>query len=143
MKRISGFLGMFLLLTPITVLAQTKAMPWLTLLLDQNVSCTVELRVEVPGGTDALGGSVFVAGDISELGGWAAAGVGLIRVDATHWSASVELPCGTAFEYKYTRGSWATVEKGASGEEIANRANRASTDPTVIDDVVESWADQW
>lgn len=73
-KMICGFINMFLLLAPFTVLAQTKAMPWLGLLLEQNVSCTVELRVEVPEATAALGGSVFVAGDLMELGGWSAAG---------------------------------------------------------------------
>ena len=122
---------------------RSKAMPWLDLLLDENVSCTVELRVEVPEATDALGGSVYVAGDLVELGGWNAAGLALIRVDDTHWSASVNLPCGKTFEYKYTRGSWGTVEKGATGEEMANRTSRASADPTVINDVVQSWADQW
>ncbi len=30
-------------------------------------------------------------------------------------------PEGTAIQFKFTRGSWETVEKGASGEELANR----------------------
>ncbi len=30
-------------------------------------------------------------------------------------------PEGTVIQFKFTRGSWETVEKGASGEEIANR----------------------
>ncbi len=32
-----------------------------------------------------------------------------------------EEPTGTYIEFKFTRGDWGTVEKGATGEEIANR----------------------
>lgn len=140
-KRISFFLGVFLLLTPVTALAQTKAMPWLALLMDQDASCTIKFEVDVPLGTDALGGNVFIAGNLAELGSWSAAGIELIRVNATHWSLSVRIPCDKPFEYKYTRGSWATVEKGAMGEELINRVGFTSHGLTIVDDAVQSWAD--
>jgi predicted alpha/beta superfamily hydrolase len=114
-----------------------------TIFVGDDLRCTVELRVVVPAATDALGGAVHLAGDLAELGVWDAAGVALDRIDATHWAASVDLPCGASFEYKYTRGSWDTVEKAADGSELGNRSGRASDDPTIVDDVVESWADEW
>src|SRR5207253_11267298 len=46
---------------------------------------------------------------------------------------------GTKIKYKVTRGSWATVEKGPHGEEIANRILVADRDQKVEIEVT-SWA---
>jgi predicted alpha/beta superfamily hydrolase len=49
-------------------------------------------------------------------------------------------PEGTVLQYKFTRGSWLTVEKGPAGEEIANRIftfGNGSTIPVTI----ANWAD--
>lgn len=49
------------------------------------------------------------------------------------------LPEGASFAYKYTRGTWDTVEKGPSGEELPNGTGLAAF-PTLRRDRVERWA---
>ena len=64
---------------------------------------------------------VYIAGDFN---GW---GPGDSQYRLTEDSAGFygitlkAMPEGTIIKFKFTRGSWKTVEKGASGEEIANR----------------------
>ncbi len=48
-------------------------------------------------------------------------------------------PEGTTYLYKFTRGSWETVEKGPNGEEIANRVFVFGNDSTVHQ-IVYNWA---
>lgn len=47
---------------------------------------------------------------------------------------------GSSFNYKFTRGSWSTVEKGASGEEIPNRSFTFGNGDTVYVTIL-NWAD--
>ncbi len=101
----------------------------------------MEFRVTLPGSTPA-GSTVFIVGDQAVLGGWDPAAVPMTSAGAGLWTTSVHLPCGTTFEYKYTRGGWDTVEKAADGSELANRTG-AAVGATVIDDSVASWADEW
>jgi hypothetical protein len=49
---------------------------------------------------------------------------------------------GTQIQYKYTRGSWTYVEKGAACEEVANRTATVvyGTDGTMtLEDTVLNW----
>jgi predicted alpha/beta superfamily hydrolase len=50
-------------------------------------------------------------------------------------------PDGLSIEYKFTRGSWETVEKGPSGEEIPNREFTFGNGDTVYI-TIQNWADQ-
>lgn len=72
---------------------------------------------EVPGSDD----DVFISGNLPALGAWKANGVQLRRVNAGLYATTLELPRGETLEFKVTRGSWETVEKGPLGEEIRNR----------------------
>ncbi len=47
---------------------------------------------------------------------------------------------GTTIKFKFTRGSWATVEKGASGEEISDRSYTFGGSAT-LDVAILNWAD--
>ena len=51
-----------------------------------------------------------------------------------------EEPAGTIIEFKFTRGDWGTVEKGATGEEIANRQYIYGNGDTVNVEIL-NWAD--
>ena len=64
---------------------------------------------------------IYLAGDLPQVGAWKPAGLPLKRRDDGTYAAIVELPKGKALDYKITRGSWQTVEKGPAGEEIPNR----------------------
>ncbi len=77
--------------------------------------CTVEIRVTVPDGT----GDVFLAGNIPELGPWSP-GHYVMQGDGNERFATLEIPRGTTFEYKFTLGSW---DREAIGDGRAPLAN--------------------
>ena len=99
----------------------------------------VEFVVTVPASTPE-GSSVHISGSVTALGQWDGVGVALAPLGGSMWTATVTLSPGEHVEFKVTRGSWATVEKGPAGEEIANREFTVEPD-LVIEATVASWAD--
>jgi hypothetical protein len=96
-----------------------------------------------PTGTDTTpdGDDIYIGGDFN---GWDPAGTLMIRSEPTDLFATVTLAFdeGAQTQYKYTRGSWDYVEKGAACEEIANRTTTVvyGTDGTMtLDDTVLNW----
>ena len=88
--------------------------------------------------TTPEGDDIYIAGSFN---GWDPAGTLMVRYSL---SATVTLSLyeGAQIEYKYTRGSWTYVEKGASCEEVDNRTLTIiyGLDGTmVVDDVVLNW----
>lgn len=83
------------------------------------------LTVTVPANTDATGRTVYLAGNLSVLGAgqtdWAANGIAMTRVDATHWRTTITSPNNAALSYKYTLGDWPSVEKDGSCADVGNR----------------------
>lgn len=60
------------------------------------------------------------------------------------WEKTLELMEGTRIEYKYARGSWERVEKGADGEELDNRTLTVRNDGSgrmIVADEVKRWRD--
>ncbi len=93
----------------------------------------------IPAYTPAAG-PIYIAGDFN---GWnpGNAAQSLQKNQSGFWW--ITLPAktaGTQILYKFTRGSWATVEKGAGGEEIANRTYTYSVPDTVRINIY-NWAD--
>jgi predicted alpha/beta superfamily hydrolase len=84
---------------------------------------------------------LWVSGNASALGAWNGAGLKLEPRGARVYGASVAAPAGASLEFKITRGSWDTVEKGPGGEEIANRRHEARDGDTVRV-AVATWRDQ-
>jgi glycosidase len=106
----------------------------------------VTFNVTVPATTDAPGRSVYIAGTLDRLNGglpsWDPGAVVMTRVDATHWTITLNGAESTAIEYKYTLGSWDNVEKGASCEELSNRVltlNYGATGTQLVNDTVLNW----
>lgn len=64
--------------------------------------------------------SVYIAGDFN---GWNPGNerYRLKRLPDGRWAINLTFPYGKIIEFKFTRGSWETVEKGRDGEEIPNR----------------------
>ena len=65
-------------------------------------------------------------------------------MDATHWTTTIELLDGTALEYKYTRGSWDTVEWWSEIYSTLNRkltVNYGADGKQIVDDNVPNWRD--
>ena len=95
----------------------------------------VTFDVTVPGGQ----GPIVVVGNLDALGAWLPPqGLELERNGNGHFVGQIGVLEGTTFEYKYTQGSWETVEKAANGDELPNRV--AVVDgPLVLEDTVLSW----
>jgi hypothetical protein len=79
---------------------------------------SVTIDVIVP---DITVGTVYVVGNHPSIGDWNPGSVALTKVDDFKWSITLDILDGTSLEFKFTRGSWDTVMKGADGdEELAN-----------------------
>ena len=84
--------------------------------------------------------SIYIAGDFT---GWQPGGVAYMLHKNSFGKLAITLPAqnqGKVLQYKFTRGTWETVEKGPAGEEISNRiftfGNGSSVDVTI-----SNWAD--
>lgn len=110
---------------------------------------TVTFNVIIPSNTP-IDEDVFIAGDLKKAGipQWnpsselcKATRVSLTEVKFEIVYEDFEGPI--TIEYKWTRGSWTTVEKGKDNEELGNR--RVTIDGTeanvIINDTVLKWAD--
>ncbi|WP_322507941.1 alpha amylase N-terminal ig-like domain-containing protein [Anaerolinea sp.] len=106
----------------------------------------VTFNVTVPSFTT---GTVYFTRAINSdgtVGDWNAAAVPLTQVDATHWRLVANLLDGQTVEFKFTRGSWDTVIKGANGnEELSNLSLTVTHDQTTgkqtFDYTVQNWRD--
>jgi hypothetical protein len=65
----------------------------------------------------------------------------LTSVGDNHWQITMSLSAGETIEYKYTRGSWQTVEKDTEGLEIPNRLLTVPGGNYIQNDTVANWAD--
>ncbi|HYI21144.1 MAG TPA: alpha-amylase family glycosyl hydrolase [Candidatus Limnocylindrales bacterium] len=92
----------------------------------QNRSVEVTFTVAVPEFTpdDA---TVYVTGSIDELGPWNPSANPMTDNGDGTWSRTFTIPDGTSLEWKYTRGSWETVENWGSITGVVNRG------PVLID----------
>jgi hypothetical protein len=103
----------------------------------------VTFNVTVPEGTppDA---TVYIAGSFGGLGSgfpdWDPAGIAMHKVGAITWSVIITGPDPASLQYKYTLGSWDSVEKGAACEELSNRGAVVTYGNQVVNDEVDNWA---
>ena len=93
---------------------------------------TVTIQALVPAGS----GPLYMAGNLPELGPWdprkfAMNGHGSNRIAVLH------LPAGTNLEFKFTLGSWDSVETTSSGDDVPNRTYTvpASGEATYVGEV--------
>jgi hypothetical protein len=99
----------------------------------------VHVVLKVPADTPA-DAEVYLAGSLPAVGEWKAAGVKLERQKDGTYAADVELEPDQTLEFKFTRGSWETVEKKADGTDRDNRSVKIQADTKQIDATVEKWA---
>ena len=98
----------------------------------------VTWQVTVPEGTPESS-KVYIAGSIDAFGPWQPNAFEMAKQEDGTYRADVELPIGTRVEYKFTRGSWATVEKTPQGAEIQNRL-LSVRGPETVRVAIASWA---
>ena len=113
-----------------------------------DVNDSVTLSVVVPSSTPASD-AIYIAGTFNRWDpGPEQSGtdgldhdLGLTAMGDGKWKITLQLSPSDTIEYKYTRGSWETVEKGAEGEEIPNRLRDVPKGHHIQNDVVASWRD--
>jgi alpha-glucosidase len=69
-------------------------------------------------------GVVYISGDIPEFGPWNPGLVQMTQVDIGTWSHTIDLLDGSDLQFKFTRGSWDTVESWGSITGLNNRSLR-------------------
>lgn len=121
----------------IVLLAATLLVATSVVALARDAMITFE--VFVPDDTP-LDASVFMAGNIPSLGPWDPAKVKLGKIGEGTHAITLILPVGLDLRYKFTRGSWETVEKGRRFEEIPDRQMVVRGDETVVVRI-ENWRD--
>jgi predicted alpha/beta superfamily hydrolase len=105
---------------------------------DQRDTASVTFRVSAPT-TTPPGDPVFIAGDFQ---GWNPGDPAyqLTDLGGLLYEITLDLTVGNTIQFKFTRGSWATVEKGPNGEEIPNRTHTVTGTET-LELTVANWAD--
>jgi glucoamylase len=109
---------------------------------------TAVINVTVPSTTPATG-TVYLSGNYDVLGtgipssdDWIAADYPMIKTGADTWTLTITGVPVAAFQYKFTLGSWATVEETSTCGNVANRTfgfDTADASYTATD-TVAAWA---
>jgi hypothetical protein len=103
----------------------------------------VTFNITVPANTDGSGRTVHIAGSFPPpYPQWDPASNPATRIDATHWTITLNMLDGTQIDYKYALGDWNYVEKGASCDELGNRNLVVVSGPggtQTVDDTVLKW----
>ncbi|MDP8904987.1 MAG: alpha-amylase family glycosyl hydrolase [Chloroflexota bacterium] len=86
----------------------------------ENRTVAVTFTVGVPDYTPDSA-TVYVTGSIAELGPWNPGLHAMTDNGDGTWSRTFNIAEGTSFEWKYTRGSWDTVEQWGTITGLANR----------------------
>jgi hypothetical protein len=104
----------------------------------------VTIAVEAPSNTNS---PVYIAGDFKVEGYpvWDPSGIVMEETGPNLWQITLQLPANVTIEYKFVRGDWSAVEKGAGCEEIANRSLTITPDAqgnlVVTAPRIEKWRD--
>ena len=107
--------------------------------LAASTQAQVTLRVPaVPAGTPA-GAIIYVAGSFNS---WNPASTSHALTRAADGAYEITLPAATgSMEYKFTRGSWATVESGAGSADVANRSFTFGAAAATLTHQIIGWKD--
>lgn len=99
----------------------------------------VTLRItSIPGNTPSEA-TIYLAGSVN---GWNAGSNDYILQPDGFGAYEITIPEGTGtVEYKFTRGSWATVEGNASGGFLPNRNFSFTGSPQTLTLTIQSWED--
>jgi hypothetical protein len=101
----------------------------------------VTFRVLAPPGTPA-DATLYVPGNIDQLGPWDPGKQAMTNRGNGIWEATVTVLDGTDIQYKYTRGTWETVEDWGSITGTNNRSvtvDGGITQTMVVDDTSTEW----
>jgi len=101
----------------------------------------VTFRVLAPPGTPA-DATLYVPGNIDQLGPWDPGKQAMTNRGNGIWEATITVLDGTDIQYKYTRGTWETVEDWGSITGTVNRdvvVDGGITQTMLVDDTSTQW----
>ncbi|QMV42548.1 carbohydrate binding domain-containing protein [Cohnella cholangitidis] len=106
--------------------------------LPQTQSLTIKLTVPM---TTAANDSVYIAGSFNN---WnpADSNYKLTPNSDGTYSITMSLMAGTTIQYKFLRGSWATVEANSNNSDIANRSYTMPNSAQTLTQTVVKWKDK-
>jgi len=111
------------------------------IILSLKVSAQVTFTVQTLPSYTPLTDTLFIAGDFTSWN----AGLPQYKMQKNgdgKWCITLAAQAsGTVINYKFSRGSWTTVEKGPAGEEIGNRTFTYGSGISSIDIIISNWAD--
>lgn len=112
---------------------------------EKELNVSVVFTVIVPANTPA-GDTVFVVGTMNNWDpgsgyGSSSNDLPMNKISAYQWQLTLSLSPNNSYEYKYTRGSWNSVEKDEQGAEITNREINIPFYDIAINDTVATWRD--
>lgn len=97
----------------------------------------VTLKItSIPANTPS-GSTIYVAGSFN---GWNPSSTPMVADGAGNFVYTVPEGTGTA-EYKFTRGTWNTVEGNATGNYLPNRTFTFTGTPQTLNQTIQSWED--
>lgn len=94
-------------------------MLWMTVFLCSLIY-GVQIHMEVSVPLDSRG-DIFIAGNIDAMGPWNPGKCKMHKTGLYCYTASFDVQKGKPLEFKFTRGSWQTVEMGKDKKHIQNR----------------------
>jgi hypothetical protein len=103
----------------------------------------VTFRVHVPDGMPP-GDAVYLPGNIDQLGPWDPGKLRMTDQGGGIWEATITVLDGSEIQYKYTRGSWETVEWWSGVMGFINRSitvNGGADAKMLVDDTSTAWDD--
>jgi predicted alpha/beta superfamily hydrolase len=103
------------------------------------VFAQVTLKITALPSNTPANATIYLAGSVNT---WNAADSNYIMQSDGLGNWQIVLPQGTGtVEYKFTRGSWATVEGNATGGFLPNRSFSYTSAPQTINLTIQSWED--
>lgn len=107
---------------------------------DNKQECIIAFQVKVPEYT-ASNAKISISGNHPKLGNWAPGKINLVKGGRQSYHIKISFEKGAMLQYKFTQGSWETVEKDKNFNEIQNRTLIVEKDET-INITVENWAER-
>jgi len=101
-------------------------------------SVPVTFQLTVPATTPA-DSEVWVTGDKEVLGSWDGKGLQLTKQPDGTYTATTHFAPGTTIQWKATRGSWDTVEKGANHQDVDNRSYTVTLRNNTVRGTILNW----
>ncbi|MFQ5600713.1 MAG: CBM20 domain-containing protein [Candidatus Krumholzibacteriia bacterium] len=129
-KQATGALGLLGLAVAVTSRSRSRA--------PRTVTVTWSVRVPPSTPDDE---PLYLTGNLPALGPWNPKGLQLHRIRPDAYIAKLQIPPATGLEYKFTRGSWETVEATENGQDRPNR-NLLVSGPEQVFASVDAWADR-